>query len=146
MGRHEAQPQRRANLTRVAGLAGMAAAAATLAMTVGTGTAEAKPHFNRPNTDSGSTAESSKTSATTASTTTATTNLASTSLPNIGSILSSIAPSIYNPGPFMIGPVTSTTPGLIVKDPVPGSKPFAQITGFQLPFWFVNNGVPVPPA
>ena len=136
MGRHELRPQRQATMTRVVGLAGMAAAAATLAITVSTGTAEAKPNlFGKPNaTDDGSSTAKVNTATPTATTS------------NHGSTLSSIAPNIYNPGPFTIGKVTSTQPGLIVKPPVPGSKPFAQVTGIQLPFWTVNNGTPVPPA
>ncbi len=140
-------------MTKVAGLAGMATAAAALALTVGSGTAQAKPgdglnkilHPNK--TDSSSADKSVGNSTPTAkvnATTTSTPKVASS--PDIGSILSSIAPSIYNPGPFTIGPVTSTPTGVIVKPPVPGSKPFPQITGIQLPFWTVNNGKPVPPA
>jgi hypothetical protein len=143
VGRHEAQPERRVNLTKVAGLSGMATAAAAMAMTVGTGTAQAKPfdvnnilHPNK-NTSNDGAATSAKTAAT---------PKVASSGGNLGSFLSSIAPSIYNPGPFTIGPVTSTPTGVIVKPPVPGSKPFTQITGFQLPFWTVNNGTPVPPA
>lgn len=131
----------------------MATAAAALALTVGSGTAQAKPGdglnkiLHPTKSDSSSTDKPAGTStpkATVNATTTSTSNLASS--PNIGSVLSSIAPSLYNPGPFTIGPVTSTPTGVIVKPPVPGSKPFPQITGIQLPFWTVNNGTPVPPA
>lgn len=135
MGRHEQRRERPANLTKVVGLAGIAAAAATLAMTVSSGTAEAKPNlFGKPS----STDDSSSAPKFNAATPTATSKF--------GSVLSSIAPKIYNPGPFTIGKVTSTQTGLIVKPPVPGSKPFAQVTGIQLPFWTVNNGTSVPPA
>ena len=153
MGRHSAQPEGRANLTKVAGLAGMATAAAALALTVGSGTAQAKPGdglnkiLHPTKSDSSSADKSAGSSTPTAkvnATTTSTSKVASS--PNVGSVLSSIAPRLYNPGPFTIGPVTSTPTGVIVKPPVPGSKPFAQITGIQLPFWTVNNGTPVPPA
>jgi hypothetical protein len=154
VGRHSAQTDGRANLAKVAGLAGMATAAAALAMTVGTGTAQAKPNdgfnniFHSNKSDSGSAnkpASGSTPTATVNAQTTAARNPSSSST-NIGSVLSSIAPSLYNPGPFTVGPVTSTPTGVIVKPPVPGTKPFAQVTGIQLPFWTVNNGTPVPPA
>lgn len=142
MGRHTAQPEGRANLTKVAGLAGMATAAAALAMSVGAGTAQAKPFdINKilnpkSNTSSDGAASAAKT---------ASANKLSSSN-NPGSFLSSIAPSIYNPGPFTIGPVTDPAPGPIVKPPSPSTgKPFAQITGIQLPIWTVNNGKPVTP-
>lgn len=153
MGRHEAEPQHRANLKKVAGLAGMATAAAAMAMTVGAGTAQAGPlndainNIIHPNGTS-----------TTNKQTSASPNLATTN--NLGSFLSSIAPSIYNPGPFTIGPVTTpklpasctvngsnvctVTGGVITKPPQPGSAPFGTIQGIQLPFWTVNNGSPVP--
>ncbi|OBB15149.1 hypothetical protein A5662_00455 [Mycobacteriaceae bacterium 1482268.1] len=123
----------------------MATAAAALAMSVGAGTAQAKPgdtlnkilHPNKTDSASASDTSAPKTKVG-----------ATSGSPNIGSFLSSIAPSIYNPGPFTFGPVTDPKfpTGVIVKDPVPGSKPFPQITGIQLPFWTVNNGTPVPPA
>lgn len=125
----------------------MATAAAAVAMTVGSGTAQAKPgdalnkifHSNKSDSSSTSGAKTNlKTNATTA------TPKAATSGPDIGSVLSSIAPSIYNPGPFTIGPVTNPKPGPIVKPPTTG-KPFTQITGIQLPIWTVNNGTPVTP-
>jgi hypothetical protein len=151
VGKHHAQPERRANLTKVAGVAGMATAAAALAMTFGAGSAQAKPgdglnKILHPNNSGSSAVKKSNGTAAPAANVNATTTKATTSSPNIGSVLSSIAPSLYNPGPFTIGPVTSTPTGVIVKPPVPGSKPFAQITGIQLPFWTVNNGTPVPPA
>jgi hypothetical protein len=144
MGRHEAQPQRRATVTKVASAAGLAAAAATAAMTVGAGSAQADPitdTINRISSIGGSTAASG---------------------PDIGGFLSSIAPSVYNPGPFTIGPVTSPKfpsgctvngtnvcsnfAGVFVKPPQPGSTPFVSIQGIQIPIWTVRGGTPVPPA
>jgi hypothetical protein len=70
-------------------------------------------------------------------------------VPSLGSL-----GSIYNPGPYAIGPVTN--PPLpagsqyfnqfIVKPAVPGKQPWLAITGFQLPFWTVNpsTGAPIP--
>ena len=155
MGRHTAQPEGRPHLTKVAGLAGMATSAAALAMTIGAGTAQAQPgdllnKILHPSTSgSGATVKPA-----------ATTNAATG--PDIGSILSSIAPSIYNPGPFTFGPVTTPKPpsgcgtpstctnigGIFVKPATPGSQPFTSIQGIQLPFWSVRpgTGVPVPPA
>ncbi len=151
MGKHELRPGRPAKLTKVVGLAGMATAAAALAMSVGAGTAEAGPlnnifHPHPPGT--GGSAPKAQANA-------ATPSLASRG-PDIGSVLSSIAPSIYNPGPFTIGHVTNPTlPAgsqyvgqFIVKPAVPGKQPFTAVTGFQLPFWTINptTGAPVPAA
>lgn len=123
MGRHELRPEKRANLTKVAGVAGMAAAAATLAMTVSSGTAAAKPgdglhKILHPSTnDSGSTAKSASTTSS-----------------------SSSIKSIFNNGGLHIGKVVSPTPGLVVKAPDPANnKPWAQITGIQLPVWTVDG-------
>ena len=149
MTRHEERTTRRANMTKVVGLAGMAAAAATLAMTAGAGTAEARPgHFgfgpNPNNTSSTST---------TSSTNTAAPNAAPTSV-----ALSPPFPSfdgLYNCG-CHIGTVTNPPlaknqqdiGGVLVTPAVPGSRPFASVQGVQLPIWTVSNtgtpGTPVP--
>jgi hypothetical protein len=125
VGRHELRPERRANLTKVAGVAGMAAAAATLAMTVGSGTASAKPGDGLRKILHPSSSDSGSPSATKA----ASTSSSKTSVS-----------SIFNNGGLHIGKVVSPTPGIIVKNPDPANnKPWPQITGIQLPVWTVDG-------
>jgi hypothetical protein len=139
MGSHS-KPRQRASVTKVVGLAGMATAAATVAMSVGAGTAQADNTPLKPNTPS--------TPSTTAGTTLATTTGPLGSLGSLGSL-----GPIFNPGPFTFGPVTNpplkapqTYVGQFLFTPaVPGSRPFPSVQGFQLPFWSVNSsGAPVP--
>jgi len=126
--------QPHASLMKIAGVAGIAAAAATVAMSVGAGTAQAAPL--QPNTP------------TTPSTPSTTAPLTAAGLGSVGSF-----GSLFNPGPFTFGRVTNpplkapqTYMGQFLFTPaVPGSRPFASIQGFQLPFWSVTStGAPVP--
>jgi hypothetical protein len=147
MGTHSKPRDRRMSATKIAGLGGIAAAAATMAMSVGAGTAEAAP---TPGAGSGAhgapgapgqgapgaPGRGAPGSAATSST--------------IGSL-----GGLYNPGPIALGTVTKPTlkapqqylGQFIVTPAVPGSRPFASVQGFQLPFWTINpsTGAPVPP-
>ncbi len=130
MGRHELRPERSANLTKVVGLAGMAAAAATVAMTVGTGTAQAAPGDGLRSLFSGGGSTSGNSTPKKQSTTPTSVHI--TNGIKIG--------SIYNSGPVNIGVVKSPQPGFVVKPPDPANgKPFTQVTGFQLPIWNVDS-------
>jgi len=143
MGSHSKPIDRRVSVTKVAGLAGMAAAAATMAMSVGAGTAEAKPSTTpvKPNV----TAQAPKAAATTSP---------------VQGLLNVLKVPVYNPGPLTIGSLpcpsgstcsgfpgnTAGGGGVVVAPPVPGTQPFAKYT-FQLPFWTINptTGKPVVP-
>jgi hypothetical protein len=112
----------------------MATVAATVAMSVGAGTAQAAPL--QPNTP------------TTPSTPSTTAPLTAAGLGSLGSL-----GPLFNPGRFTFGPVTNpplkapqTYFGQFLVTPaVPGSRPFASVQGFQLPFWSVTStGAPVP--
>jgi len=149
MGTHSKPRDRRVSVTKIAGLGGIAAAAATMAMSVGAGTAEANPVS--PGVSPGGHTTTNPTNALSPgghTTTNPVTNAAT--LSTIGSL-----GAIYNPGPITIGKVTNPVlkapqqylSQFIVTPAVPGSRPFASIQGFQLPFWTVNptTGAPVPP-
>ncbi|RDH79122.1 hypothetical protein DVS77_06600 [Mycolicibacterium moriokaense] len=90
-------------------------------MTVGSGTAAAKPGDNLRKILHASTSDSG-------------------SSPTTKSVSTTSSSSIFNNGGLHIGKVTSPTPGLVVKAPDPaGNKPWVQITGFQLPIWTVDS-------
>jgi hypothetical protein len=125
--RHEVRTARRANMTKVVGLAGMAAAAATLAMTVGAGTAGARPPHPGPSPhDNSSPSATSSPSGATA--------------PQAAANASLTPSQIYNPGPGRLGFVNN--PGPIVVPASPTGPPLIHVPGVQLPVWWQVNGTP----
>jgi hypothetical protein len=69
MGSHS-KPKKRASVTMVVGLAGMATAAAVVGLTAGAGTAEARPHWGGGNSGGGTTNQTSGPAVTSNTTTT----------------------------------------------------------------------------